>query len=257
MACRRSIFFLRFWALEGDVSRRLPPKSCKVVHADSTNPEPGWHHSWILKNALKSDWCQSSGTKGIKLCLLDVKPQSFLFTQWHLQFVKAPGLSTTPCPTISFCFLFLENERVPFFVTSTFSLWKENIWLSHLPLRLRKQGINGSRVQIVNLVLEQQSRTGGGWRRLTTWLLSPQAANPPIWPGLYGERLKVSAFLTVAGPPSRGQVKDIRRIQPRVANSVRNSGRWMVIRWLLVPYGIWLALISKDTPLKQGCFYTN
>lgn len=124
VACRRSIFFLRFWALEGDVSRRLPPKSCscsKVVHADSTNPEPGWHHSWILKNALTSDWCQSSGTKRIKLCLLDIKPQSFLFTQWHLQFVKAPGLSTTPCPTISFCFLFLENERVPFFITSTFS----------------------------------------------------------------------------------------------------------------------------------------
>lgn len=43
-----------------------------------------------------------------------------------------------------------------------FSFRKENIWLSHPPLRLRKQGINGSRVQTVNLVLEQQSRKGGG-----------------------------------------------------------------------------------------------
>lgn len=45
-----------------------------------------------------------------------------------------------------------------------FSFLKENIWLSHPPLRPRKQGINGSRVQTVNLVLEQQSRKGGGWR---------------------------------------------------------------------------------------------
>lgn len=103
-------FLLRFWALEGDVSRSLPPKKLQlqreIVHADSLNPEPGWHHSWIPKNALTSDWCQSSGTNGIKLCLLDVKPQSFLFTQWNLQFIKASGLSTTPCPTISSCFLF-------------------------------------------------------------------------------------------------------------------------------------------------------
>lgn len=102
-------FLLRFWALEGDVLRSLPPKSCscsKAVHADNTNPEPGWRHSWILKNALTLDWCQPSGTNGIKLCLPDIKPQSFLFTQWHLQFIKASGLSTTPRPNISFCFLF-------------------------------------------------------------------------------------------------------------------------------------------------------
>lgn len=113
VVCRRSVFFWGFWALEGDVSWSLLPKSCscsEVVHADSTNSEPGWHHSWKLKNVLTLDWCQSSGTNGIKLCLPDIKPQSFLFTHWHLQFIKASGSSTSPCPTISFCFLFLENE---------------------------------------------------------------------------------------------------------------------------------------------------
>lgn len=40
-------FRVRFWALEGDILGGLPPKGCscsEFVHADGTDPEPGWHH---------------------------------------------------------------------------------------------------------------------------------------------------------------------------------------------------------------------
>lgn len=101
-------FRLMFWALEGDICRQKVAVAVNLymLTARIQSPVDITVNGWSLKKAVMSDWCQSNETNGIKLCLSDINPQSFLFTHWHLQFIKAPGLSTAPCRTIGFCFPF-------------------------------------------------------------------------------------------------------------------------------------------------------
>lgn len=110
-ACRRSVFvwgFERWRGIFWEVCRQKVAVAVNLymLTARIQSPVDITVKVWSLKKAVMSDWCQSSQTNGIKLCLSDINPQSFLFTQWHLQFIKAPGLSTTPCRTIGFCFPF-------------------------------------------------------------------------------------------------------------------------------------------------------
>lgn len=110
-ACRRSVFvwgFERWRGIFWEVCRQKAAVAVNLymLTARIQSPVDITVKVWSLKKAVMSDWCQSSQANGIKLCLSDINPQSFLFTQWHLQFIKAPGLSTTPYRTIGFCFPF-------------------------------------------------------------------------------------------------------------------------------------------------------
>lgn len=110
-ACHRSVFvwgFERWRGIFWEVCRQKVAVAVNLymLTARIQSPVDITVNGWSLKKAVMSDWCQSSETNGIKLCLSDINPQSFLFTHWHLQFIKAPCLSTTPCRTIGFCFPF-------------------------------------------------------------------------------------------------------------------------------------------------------
>lgn len=159
---------------------------------------------WIdgsgLQKAAECDRCHSSGTNGFKLgemCLLDVKPKSFLFAERRSQFIYALGSSPRPFPTGTItasppflkrktCLRSLSRNKHDFFL-----LFGRNryIWAQPPTSRPWEKWDYGSCVRTVNLVFEQQSRkdrVGGLHMAVHLALSSPGATIPPIWPAFMG-----------------------------------------------------------------------
>lgn len=161
---------------------------------------------WIggsgLQKAAECDRCHSSGTNGFKLgemCLLDVKPKSFLFAERRSQFIYALGSSPRPFPTgtITASPPFLKKKmclRSLSLVTNMifFLLFGRNqyIWAQPPTSRPWEEWDYGSCVSTGNLVFEQQSRkdrVGGLCTWLSTWLSpAPGLQFPQSGPAFMG-----------------------------------------------------------------------